>query len=268
MRRALLLTTLGVLSFTPILTLADDAPPKNPVTPSKATAKKIPETTSKLTWECPYIGKQKIQIDAKADEPAWKLAKPLENFTVLKTLKKPGWPTTARLMYDDKYLYVSFECKADGIRTPSKNRDDHVFDGEVAEFFFCPRGADAFYYEVDFSPKNVVYDCRLESWKYEPQAKNADNWAKAFNPAIISETEIHEDEKEQVTGWSVEAAIPFKDLDVAERRAPADGEVWLFNVFRGALLKDKSYELQHWGVVTPEFHRPHQFPRLKFVRSH
>ena len=234
---------------------------------SKDKGKKVPETSSKVTWVCPHIGKQKIQIDGKANEPAWKVAKPLENFTVLKTLKAPGWLTTAKIAYDDTNLYIAFDCKIDGIRSTATKRDDHVFDGEVAELFFCPRGADAFYYEIDFSPKNVVYDCRLESWKYEPQSKFADKWAAAFNATIESEAVIHENENGDVTGWAVEAAIPFKDLDIAERRTPPDGEVWLFNVFRGALLKDnKTYELQHWGPVKPEFHRPHQFPRLKFVR--
>ena len=267
MRCVLLFAVLTAVLVAPLLTLANEPAPETPVAASKGTANKLPETSSKITWDCPHIGKKKIQIDGKADEEAWKLAKPLENFTVLKSLQKPNWPTTARIVNDDKNLYIFFDCKADGIRTPSKDRDDHVFDGEVAEFFFCPRGPDAFYYEVDFSPKNVIYDCRLESWKYEPQAKNADNWAKAFNAKIESETTIHEDEKEQVTGWTLEAAIPFKDLDVAERKTPANGEVWLFNVFRGAMQKDNKYELQHWGVVTPEFHRPHQFPRLRFVRD-
>src|SRR5690349_18461820 len=39
----------------------------------------VAETSSKVTWECPYIGKQKIQIDGKIDEAAWKLGKPLTN---------------------------------------------------------------------------------------------------------------------------------------------------------------------------------------------
>lgn len=235
--------------------------------PAPAAIKKIPETTSKLAWICPHLGGRKIGIDGRIDEAGWKIAAPLQDFTLVKTLKRPQWATTARVVFDDKYLYVAFECEVDAIRSPVKQRDDHVWEGDAAELFLCPRGADAFYYEIDFTPKNVVYDCRLESWKYEPQSKFGDKWAAGFNAKIESETNIQENEKGEVTGWSLEAKIPFADLDMADRKAPADGDVWLFNTFRGLPLKDgKTWELQHWGPVTPEFHRPHQFPRLKFVR--
>jgi hypothetical protein len=43
------------------------------------------------------------------------------------------------------------------------------------------------------------------------------------------------------------------------------GDVWLFNVFRVAMKGDGKQELSHWQPVKPEFHRPHQFPRLEFV---
>src|SRR5262249_22631236 len=105
---------------------------------------------------------------------------------------------------------------------------------------------------------------RIESWKYEEQVKHWQKWAKDFNADIKSAVHVQRD-GDKVTGWSVEAAVPFKDLDVAGRKAPQPGDVWLFNVFRVAAKTDGTQELSHWQPVKPEFHRPHQFPRLEFV---
>ena len=70
---------------------------------------------------------------------------------------------------------------------------------------------------------------------------------------------------DQVTGWTVEAAVPVKDLDVIDGKTPRPGDVWLVNVFRVAVQADGKQELSHWQPVKPEFHRPQQFPGLLFV---
>lgn len=227
---------------------------------------KGPATSSKVTYQCRHIGDQAIKIDGRPEETAWKLAEPLKDFTIVRTDGKAAeWPTVARLLWDDQNLYLSFVCAIDGIRTTITERDGPVWEGEAAETFLCPRGADAVYYEINFSPKNVIYDSRVESWKYEEQVKHWQKWARGFNARIQSATHIQRDKAEKVTGWSIEAAIPFKDLDVAGSKAPAAGDVWLFNVFRVAMKGDGKQELSHWQPVKPEFHRPHQFPRLEFV---
>lgn len=226
-----------------------------------------PMTSSKVTYQCPHVGEgQSLTIDGKLDDAAWQRAKPMTDFTIVRTEgKKAEWKTTARLVWDQKNLYLSFECAIDDIRTTASERDAPVWEGESAEMFICPRGADAVYYEINFTPKNVIYDSRVESWKYDDQVKNWQKWAKSFNADIQSATQVKKDKDGQVTGWALEAAIPFKDLDVANRKAPAAGATWLFNVFRVANLKDGKQELSHWQPVKPEFHRPHQFPRLEFV---
>ena len=230
-------------------------------------AKKPPQTSSKVTYKCRHAGDRPPKIDGSwADEAAWRRAEPLKDFGVLRADgAKASKATTARLLWDEKNLYVAFACDNDGVRTKAVKRDDPVWEAEAAEVFLCPRGADAVYYEFNFSPKNVIYDSRVESWKYEDQAKNWQKWARGYNAAITSAAVVHRDRAGKVTGWSVEAAIPFKDFDVAGGKAPAVGDVWLFNAFRIAVKADGTTEYSHWQPVRPEFHRPHQFPRLEFV---
>jgi len=230
-------------------------------------APSLPDTSSKILYQCPHLGEAKLKLDGSVDEPAWQRAKPLTDFGILRTDKIAERKTVARLLWDDTFLYVSFVCANDGIRAKLTARDSPVWEGEAAELFLCPQGADAFYYEIDFNPHNAIYDSRLESWKYQDQVKYGAQWAKGFNARIESAVQIQRDLAGQVTGWSVEAAVPFKDLDVAGARAPAPGAIWLFNVFRVAVKADDSQELSHWQPVKPEFHRPHQFPRLEFVAN-
>jgi hypothetical protein len=227
---------------------------------------RLPETSSKVTYQCRHRGDHALKIDGKLDDDAWKLAQAMTDFGIVRTDKSARWKTVARLLWDDEYLYVGFECSIDGIRTKITERDGPVWEGEAAEMFICPKGADAIYYEINFNPKNVIYDSRIESWKYEEQVKHWQKWAKDFNADIKSAVQIQRDDDNKVTGWTVEAAVPFKDLDVAGREAPMAGDVWLFNVFRVAALADGTQELSHWQPVKPEFHRPHQFPRLEFVK--
>lgn len=229
------------------------------------TAAQPPATSSKVTYPCQYIGTSTLKIDGSVKEDVWQQAKPMTDFGIVRTDKMAERKTVARLLWDDRNLYVAFECANDGIRTKITERDGPVWEGEAAELFICPKGADAFYYEINFNPLNTIYDSRIESWKYEDQVKNWQKWAKGFNADIKSATQVQRDADGKVTGWSVEAAIPFKDLDVAGSKAPMAGDVWLFNVFRVAVKADGNQELAHWQPVKPEFHRPHQFPRLEFV---
>jgi hypothetical protein len=226
-----------------------------------------PKTSSKVTYQCHHIDDKDIKIDGQLDDAAWQRAKPMTDFTLVRTDgQRAKFATTSRLLWSDKHLFVSFDCAIDGIRSAHTERDATVWDSEAVELFVCPRGAEAVYYEIDFSPRNVIYDSRVESWKYEDQVKNWQKWAKGFNAKIVSATMIHKNDG-NVSGWSLEAAIPFADLDVAGSKPPVRDDVWLFNAFRVAQKADGTQELGHWQPVKPEFHRPMQFPKLKFVNE-
>jgi len=220
----------------------------------------------KATYRCRYMGEQTVEIDGKPDEAAWNLAHAMKDFRVLRnSTELAKYKTTVRLVWNDEHLYLSFVCANDGIRSEATTRDEPVWEGETAEMFICPRGPDAFYYEINFTPNNVVFDSRIESWKYRDMVKDWKKWAAGFNAAIKSATQVERDGAGKVTGWSLEAAIPFKDLDVAGRKAPKPGDTWLFNVFRIAVKQDGKIEYSMWQTVHPEFHRPHQFPQLLFA---
>src|SRR4051794_21502589 len=183
---------------------------------SERPAQKGPPTSSKVTYQCRHVDPGSVKIDGRPDEPAWQRAKPMTDFGVVRTEGKVATlKTEARLLWDDKYLYAAFTCTNDGIRSAATERDQPVWQGEAAELFVCPRGLDAVYYEFNFSPNNVISDSGVETWKYEEHVKNCQKGARGFNADLRSATRVHRDKGGAVTGWSVEAAIPFKHFDVA-----------------------------------------------------
>ncbi|MBI3874605.1 MAG: carbohydrate-binding family 9-like protein, partial [Verrucomicrobia bacterium] len=173
-----------------------------------------PATTSQVLVECRHTGGLKIEIDGRLDDAAWKLAQPLTNFTVLRSEgKQPAkHPTTARLLWDDEFLYIAFSCEADDIRTHIYNHDGPVWIAEAVESFLAPRGADAPYYEINYNPLNVVFDCRIEDWHMSEIGKHGMKWAAGFNPRVRSATWLDRDANGRIVGWSLEAAVPFADL--------------------------------------------------------
>src|SRR6185369_17206988 len=77
-------------------------PPSNPpaATPS---AENLPAYAVKKAKKAP-------QIDGDLSDPAWADAAPVELMGSLDG-RKPSYRTTARLLYDDQNLYVSFDCE-------------------------------------------------------------------------------------------------------------------------------------------------------------
>ena len=73
-----------------------------------------------------------IDIDGKRNESAWESAESVGDFVF--TWWKEGdadrQPTDARMLWDDQYLYVSFQCTDKNIQATRVERDDAVYRRE------------------------------------------------------------------------------------------------------------------------------------------
>ena len=105
----------------------------------------------------------------------------------------------------------------------------------------------------------------LNDYRYAEQSKHYREWAVGYNAKIESAIRIQRDRKGNITGWVLEAAIPFTDLAEAEHAPPQLGDVWLFNVFRIAQKDATNCEYSAWVPTHADFHPPYEFPRLRFV---
>ncbi len=128
----------------------------------------------------------RIVVDGVIDEPEWAAAQRIGPFV----RNEPEYPkhprpadekvplagTWARLIWDDRALYIAFEAQDRDVWARTAARDDPRLPGdEVVEIFVDPDGDEITYYEFEFSPLGVAYDL----FNYIPESpSDFEPWAQ------------------------------------------------------------------------------------------
>jgi len=224
---------------------------------------KTPWSTTDRTYESRHVADGAITLDGNLSDPAWQTVTPITGFVSAGPTPQPAKnATTARVAWSDTHLYFAFQCASNGFKAEGTQRDDGIWMAECAELFVCPRGADAPYYEIDANPDGVIYDSRVQTYSYIQMEKHFQEWADAWN-GMEAKTTVERDAQGRVTGWNLEARVPFTAFDGG---APTPGDRWLFLPIRIAMTPDGQGEWTCWHPTYADFHKPHQFPKVKFVR--
>ena len=234
---------------------ADAEPAKQPA----------PEFTAK------YVAKPPA-LTGHMDDPAWKTAAPTSAFVApfppgdTSVAGKPEYATTARVLWDEKNIYVAFECRQPGpIFSTMQNHDDKLYEQDVAEVFMDVGTDNTQYAELQASPKGITGDY-YHRWSPAPTfpADKLD-WAQMKNHQTKIEWDLkgfraaasvlEEDGKQ--AGWIVEMAIPMEEILVM-RELPGQlnaGQTFRANFIRyiwlpGAKPEDKRLHRQlSWSPV-------------------
>ena len=102
-----------------------------------------------------------VTVDGRADEAAWRKAAAIGPLLTIRTMGKPGHDLTyARLLYDDKALYVAVTCTAPPAEAGRKQaRDTHaVFETDHIEIFLSPFPDTGDYYQLVVDRSGNVRD--------------------------------------------------------------------------------------------------------------
>jgi len=163
-------------------------------------------------------------IDGQLDDAAWKQATPVVLGFLNARREKPVAKTTARILADGKAIYFAVRCDEphmDRVIAAGKARDGALWSGDTVEFFIDPGHVSKRfqYYHIIVNPAGLIYDGRGKD-------------AKAWNAALSVKVARDKD------GWTVELAVPMKDLGVAGKIP----KVWGLNVNR---------QRPELGVVSP-----------------
>lgn len=218
------------------------------------------DTKTTPVYLCPKVTTPPV-IDGKLDDAAWETAVP-----IVLVLSETGNPTTrktvARMCWDDDNLYISYDCEDDDVWGTYTKRDDPIFEEEACEAFLCPTGDLNNYFEINVSPRNVVFDATIT----DPMSLNRQaltSWdCEGLRTAVVVNGILDRHTGED-KGWSVEMAIPFKSLD---RPTPKPGEQWRANLFRIERAPGV-VEYQSWSPTfcdPANFHVPERFSTIVF----
>ena len=146
------------------------------------------------------------RVDGRLDDDAWSKAQPVTLSHLVDGWDTPSQKTEARVLADEKAIYFGVECleaHPEQMFAAGEKRDGDLWNGDTVEFFLDPghREKRGEYYHIIVNPKGLLYDARGKD-------------PKAWDAQIEAKVGTFE------SGWTVEVAVPMKDLGFA-----APGEI-------------------------------------------
>jgi hypothetical protein len=234
---------------------------------SRRTGKGNAVNTSICT--CRHIAED-FDIDGALGHPLWERAEPV--FLVRTDTGEPGrFATEARLLWSDSRLYIGFRCEDDYVWGTRTERDSDIYEEECVEVFISPAGVRHQYYEINVSPKNVVFDaCILNGRRGGPERRPFFGLPAFDLPGLETRVAVDGrlDEPGAARGWTAEYAIPLEGLVGAPSLPPQPGEEWLLNLYRIDAAPGGAQEFYAWRpTIAIDFHMPECFGVLRFEKE-
>jgi len=229
---------------------------------SLALASVIAGPSDTPTYHCPHASAP-VKMDGAIGDPAWERA-PEVSFVRSQDGGVVSRPTSARMCWDSDRLYVAWSCADSEIRATMTRRDDPIYNEDCAEFFVCPAGDTRRYFEINVSPRNVVFDSLIEfDDSAGEERRGLVEWdCKGLVTAARIAPELNGG-RLVTPAWTAEMAIPFAALGVS---TPKPGDGWKANLYR-ITRSTTPPEFQAWSptLVDPAaFHRPRRFGTIIF----
>ncbi len=192
-------------------------------------------------------------------EAAWKNALVMTPFANTMTGKPVAKSTQAMMMWDDENLYVAFTAEDELLKSKYEKHDDELWHEDAFEIFLDPKADRLDYYELQVSPKGVVFDSHLPKYR-----KNQNDWSSKMVAKVKTKGTVNDDDEDE--GWSAELAIPFAALEKGGT-SPKDGDVWAMNFFRINAGEDRS-EYSAWSPpLRGDFHNLSKFGHVTFRKE-
>jgi hypothetical protein len=214
----------------------------------------------------------KITIDGKLDEAAWKTAASTGPFVDVGT----GNPNTsfpvngsARVAWDDQNLYVAFQVSDPDIVGGFKpgEKDPHLWTKDTVEIMVDPDGDgdNLDYYEIQINPQNLVFDTQYDSYnspKKEPDGPfGHEEWSAKLKSAVVVDGTVDK-AGDKDKGYTVEAAIPWSSFGKAKKHPPQPGDTWRMNFYA---MKNNGGVA--WSPIRGRgnFHKASEFGRVMWM---
>lgn len=201
-----------------------------------------------------------IKVDGKLDEQAWARTPSVGSFVRNRDGASVPNKTEARILYDDKFLYISFRSADENIWATMKRRDEHLWDEEVVEVFLQADPRQPSYIELEVNPLGTMLDIylldirkplRYESWNSEHL-----QWAVQVEGTV--------DGRGGDRGWTCEIALPMEDIVTAPHIPPTIGDRWRLNLYRVEKLPAE-LGLAWSPTLKGDFHVPSMFGEIVFT---
>jgi len=207
-----------------------------------------------------------VTIDGRLDEPAWKAARSVGDFVFPWWEKGKKEQTVAKMLWDDRCLYVAYCCEDAHISADHTERDSSVWLDDCVEVFTAPNPDQSDnYFNIEMNVRNAFLD------QHHPDGPGKDVAEEWNSSGIKIATTINgtlNDDSDTDRSWILEAAIPLANFaKVAKHTPPRPGDVWHLNLNR--LGGKTNPQFSQWSASKtdePQFHAPRDFGRVVFAK--
>ncbi len=177
-----------------------------------------------------------LTIDGRLDESAWRQADWTDLFVDIEgpaQKPRPPFQTRAKMLWDDKYLYIAAALEEPHVWGTLDKHDQIVFHDNDFEVFIDPDGDARNYYEIEVNALNTIFDLLLVR-TYVDGGPALHDWSLEGLQSAVHISGTLNDASDADRGWSVEFALPWAALaEHAHRPAPPNnGDVWRMNFSR------------------------------------
>lgn len=197
-----------------------------------------------VVYECQKVAEGQIIIDGIPDEEAWKNAAETSEFLDICGKKTAKYRTTARMLWDDTYFYVSAVLPEPHINAHLQKRDEIIWKENDFEVFLDPNDDGIQYFEVEVNAIGTLLDLLMT----QPYRNGGQFFSTWDCPGIQVATHIAgtlNNDADTDTLWSVELAIPHKALSVGFDDGLKQGNLWRINFSRVEWLQKGGPE-ENW----------------------
>ena len=192
-----------------------------------------------------------IAIDGLATDPGWANAVTSPEFQTAEGCPEPGGKATAKLSWDEQYLYVFVSVIDTDVVAELTKHDDSLWKADDVEVFIDADSNRRGYVELQVNPNNATFD----SWFATTRAQPGDpSWDSGMVTAVKVRGTPAANDSDQ--GWDAEIAIPWaavkgRDANMAVRTPPQVGDRWRMNVNRvDRATTSQNTSVQTWNRIT------------------
>jgi len=162
-----------------------------------------------------YKTTETIIIDGKADETSWKKASWSNDFIDIEGFKTPNHQTNVKMLWDENYYYILATIEEPHVWGDIKERDAVIFYNNDFEVFIDPDGDTHNYYELEINALNTVWDLFITKPYRELNNPILNDWNYTGLKSAVTVNGTLNNPNDIDKGWTLEIAIPFKDLRTA-----------------------------------------------------
>ncbi|MEG2319688.1 MAG: carbohydrate-binding family 9-like protein, partial [Mucinivorans sp.] len=188
-----------------------------------------------LHYVC-FKAPQKVVLDGDIDGAEWAKVPWTEPFRDIQGSRRavePAYPTRAKMMWDNEYLYFAAEMVEPHIWATMTRRDDVIYYDNDIEIFIDPDADGHHYYEFEFNAFGTEWDLLLTQ-PYTRSGTFFTGWdLKGMRTAVKHYGTIN-DPSDTDQRWTIEVALPIHSLleTIYFKRKIEDGEQWRINFSR------------------------------------